>query len=55
VALANSTIDNCGQYGVGADGVEVVVDLRDCTIEACKFENTDQRNGGRVVGYQGQD
>ena len=31
------------------------VDLRECTIEASKFEDTDERNGGRIVGFVAAD
>ena len=53
--LINTIVDGCGQYGVGADGADTIIDLRGCTIEASKFENTDQRNGGRVLGYEEED
>ena len=53
--LINSIVDGCGQYGVGADGSDTIIDLRGCTIEASKFEDTDERNGGRVIGYEEED
>ena len=31
------------------------VGLRECTIEASKFEDTDERNGGRIVGFVAAD
>ena len=31
------------------------VDFRGCTIEASKFEDTDERNGGRIVGFVAAD
>lgn len=41
--------------GIGADGENAFVDVRDCSIEACKFEEFDERNGGRVVGVERSD
>jgi len=55
VMLEHCNIFECGQYGVGADGPEALVDVRDCTIEACKFEAWDERNGARVVGVEDED
>ena len=55
VLLTKTIVDGCGQYGVAADGADAIVDLRDCTIDASKFENTDQRNGGRVIGFIEED
>jgi hypothetical protein len=49
--LQSTIVDCCGQYGVAADGVDALIDLRDCSVQASKFENTDERNGARVVGY----
>lgn len=55
VLLKHCNIFDCGHYGIGADGANAFVDVRDCSIEACKFEDFDERNGGKVVGVEGRD
>jgi hypothetical protein len=48
--LTNCSVLDCGHYGVGADGRDALVDLRDCMIDGSKYEEFDERNGARIVG-----
>ncbi len=48
--LTRCSVLDCGHYGIGADGRDALVDLRDCVVEGSKYEEFDEKNGARIVG-----